>query len=176
MITYRLAHQSDAPNIASLHARNWKLYYQSALREEYLKNEVDSERLQAWIKRLENPDANQQIIIAEENQALVGFACTFLNDDPYWGAYLDNLHVSPAYKGKGIGHELMRRTAGIVFNNNAGSKLYLWVLVDNIPAVKFYEKLGGEQAGLKEQTMPDGSKVDTYKYAWMEVASLMNSR
>ncbi|MEO1260639.1 MAG: GNAT family N-acetyltransferase [Bacteroidota bacterium] len=176
MINYRVANKSDAINIAGLHARNWKLYYRSALREEYLKNEVDAERLAAWTKRLLVPGPNQQIIIAEENQTLVGFACTFLNDDPFWGAYLDNLHVAPEYKGKGIGYELMYRSAGIVLNKNANAKLYLWVLVDNIPAIKFYEKLGGERAELKEQTMPDGSKVETYRYAWKHVEALINNR
>ena len=35
---------------------------------------------------------------------------TFLDEDPVWGAFLDNLHVMHGLKRQGIGHRLITRT------------------------------------------------------------------
>ncbi len=42
-------------------------------------------------------------MLAEDRDGLVGFAHTVFDDDPRWGALLDNLHVVYGEKRRGVG-------------------------------------------------------------------------
>jgi GNAT superfamily N-acetyltransferase len=57
------------------------------------------------------------------------------------GLWLDDLFVSPEFRGKGIGGALMSYLAGIARQNRCGR--FEWSVLDwNKPAVAFYRKLG----------------------------------
>ncbi len=168
-MTYRTANKKDIAKIAKLHAKSWKENYQHALSEEYLKNYVDEDRLTVWMERLKIPNAEQYVVLAEKNKQIVGFACTYLNAEFHWGALLDNIHVDVGWQGKGIGRELLIRSARWVFENDPFSKLHLWVLLDNESAIDFYRKNGGEEVERKEFEMPDGNIADAVRFVWMDL-------
>ena len=73
----------------------------------------------------------------------VGFACAYGSEHDRWGTKLDNLHISPSKKRKGIGTKLLADVASWSSKNYPGKGIFLWVFEQNLPARHFYEHLGG---------------------------------
>ena len=168
MITYRNALKEDWKTIADLHARSWQRHYAGIWSEEYLNNLVFEERRAIWKKRFSDLNANQKIWLAEKEGILAGFCCIYLNDHENWGALLDNLHVDPKHQRTGIGHQFMKLAAECVLQNNDRPEMYLWVLTANDQAIKFYEKVGGVNAGSQLFKNPDGTHSDVFRFHWIE--------
>ncbi len=168
MVEYRLAKAKDAPAIATLHAESWRRHYRGVLSDDFLDHFVMEERKALWSKRFRNPTADQFVIVAEENELLIGFLCAYLNHDTTYGTLLDNLHVANAYKGKGVGTECMRLLA-VKLKEQTLDKMYLWVLAQNVAAKGFYESLGGVVMETIEETeVGDGLTMKTRMY-WKSV-------
>src|SRR5438132_4696687 len=126
---YREATARDVDAIASLHADSWRRHYRGAYSDSFLDNEVFADRLAVWTNRLQRADrSNECTIIAGRDGAILGFAHTILNNDPRWGALLDNLHVRHDRKDSGIGTRLVAETARAVIERTPSSGLFLWVL------------------------------------------------
>lgn len=171
----RTATESDIQSIAQLHAESWKQSYRGMLSDDYLDNLVDQERLDCWQQRLTNPTEGQYILLAEENNQLVGFICIFLHANPQWGTLIDNLHVRPNVKGKGIGKVLMKEISQWLLKNNHNEAIYLWVLEKNIPAQKFYDHIQGQNCELclVPVTPALGGQLSHFRYAWENPAALL---
>jgi GNAT superfamily N-acetyltransferase len=74
----------------------------------------------------------------------VGYALFFENYASFHGQrglYLEDLYVTQGARGQKVGEMLMKRLAGIAIERGA-ERIDWLVLVDNAPAIKFYEKLG----------------------------------
>lgn len=83
----------------------------AAYADAFLDGDVMADRLEVWTDRLREPGAARCTIVAEGGEGLVAFAHTAFEDDPAWGALLDNLHVAFAHKRRGIGSQLLALTA-----------------------------------------------------------------
>jgi len=61
-------------------------------------------------------------------------------------AYIATIEVLPAYRGRGIGAELLRRLEG---SANAERAIEIWLHVDakNTPAIHLYERCGYQNSG-----------------------------
>jgi GNAT superfamily N-acetyltransferase len=113
------------------------------------------DRLDVWTERLREPDPGRWTILAEDG-GLVGFANTFFDDDPTWGALLDNLHVAHGQKRRGIGSRLLALTAKALLERPKPTGLYLWVLEQNRDAQAFYEAFGGRCVERRPVPPPGG--------------------
>lgn len=173
MITYRTAHSQDAKAIASLHAQSWQRHYRGIWSDAFLDGAVTENRQWVWQKRLQTPADNQHIIVAEQAGQIVGFVCVFAHENEKFGALLDNLHVSGELKGQGIGKELMRRAAAWVYEQGANTPMYLWVLVKNEGARRFYDHLGGDNYEMLSVQNPDSSFSNCYRYVWWDLQQWM---
>jgi len=100
------------------------------------------------------------------DEDLIGFVCTFLDYHEEWGAYLDNLHVASTHQKKGIGLALMRHAAMWVSEHRPDSMIYLHVIKENVPGIKFYEKIGGKRVGEYDIEVPWGGIGVVYDYLW----------
>lgn len=169
----RTATLSDAPAIAEIHAESWRSTYQRALNARYLAEVVPRERAEVWRGRLTAPKPNQHVVVAEQQGALVGFACVFAAENPRWGSYLDNLHVRGAWQGRGIGKALLQEVARWCSLRAAEGGLCLLVNQDNVAAQGFYERLGARNAEASAWNAPDGSVVPTYWFVWDDLAPLL---
>lgn len=143
MLVFRKATISDISAIAELHAISWQQNYRGAFSDTYLDKEALDDRMEVWADRLTNPATNQFVCVAEHDNSIVGFVCAFFNDSDAYGTLLDNLHVSSAMKGKGIGKQLMGVVADKINLGYAEKGMYLWVLAQNLGACDFYKALGG---------------------------------
>jgi len=170
---YRHATAQDAPAIATLHAESWRQNYRGAFSDAFLDGDVHTDRMTVWTSRLSAPESTERTIVADNNGEVVGFAHTVFDDDPTWGALLDNLHVAGSEKRSGIGRHLMARTAEGVLEQTPTTGLYLWVLAQNVAAQAFYGALGGTCVERGFGCPPDGGRPPRLRYAWPDPSVLL---
>ena len=87
------------------------------------------------------------------------------------GTLLDNLHVREGTKRLGIGTRLVAETAAWLEERSPRSALYLWVLENNVPAIRFYDALGGEVTG-SGVSHEGGASAPSLRYSWPELSRL----
>jgi GNAT superfamily N-acetyltransferase len=178
-LQFRSAGRPDAGAVGALHADSWRRHYRGAYSDAFLDGDVHADRLNAWIQRLREPDARSLTIVAENGDGLVGFAHTVFEEDPRWGALLDNLHVVDREKRRGIGSRLLALTAQAVLERGTG--LYLWALEQNVDARAFYEARGGRCVGRALVPAPGGvagrlnGRPVGLRYAWANPALALGS-
>jgi [ribosomal protein S18]-alanine N-acetyltransferase len=88
--------------------------------------------------------------IAEEEGNMIGFAILeWTRQIPGIVAYIVTLEVLPAWRGQGIGAELLRRLEGAAFAERA---IAIWLHVDaeNDTAIRLYERSGYRNNGRAE--------------------------
>lgn len=82
--------------------------------------------------------------VAEVDGLVVGTSIWFLNFstwDGVHGIYLEDLYVTPEYRGRGIGKAFLERLAQICVER--GYTRLQWQVLDwNAPSIAFYESLG----------------------------------
>jgi ribosomal protein S18 acetylase RimI-like enzyme len=173
-MNYRYATAGDVEAIAGLHANSWQRNYRGAFSDAFLDGDVLADRLAVWTDRLKKQRPDQSTIVAEDDGVVVGFAHTAFDDDPTWGALLDNLHVAHAMKRRGIGARLMSDTAAVVLERTPAAGLYLWVLAQNTAGQAFYDALGGRCVG-REFSKPTGGgePVLRLRYVWPDPSDLL---
>ena len=180
-LQFRVAGFSDAESIATLHADSWRRHYRGAYSDAFLDGDVTADRLAVWADRLRTPDLGCRTIVADDGGGLVGFAHTVFDDDPSWGALLDNLHVADGNKRRGVGSRLMALTAQAVTDRTERTGLYLWVLEQNVAAQAFYRARGGIRVGRRTVSPPGGvpgrlnGSPTALRYAWPDPAVLLGS-
>ena len=178
-VQFRRADTPDAGPVAALHADSWRRNYRGAYADTFLDGDVLTERLAIWAARLRDQPADRFTIVAEKAGSLVGFAHSILDEDPTWGALLDNLHVAHTHQRQGIGTGLMALTAQAVIEQRPSSGLFLWVLEQNVRAQRFYEARGGRRVDRGHVHPPSGDpsrlcgEVPKLRYAWPDPATLL---
>lgn len=82
--------------------------------------------------------------VAEVDGVVAGICIWFLNFstwDGVHGIYLEDLYVTPEYRGQGIGKACLQLLAGICLER--GYTRLQWQVLDwNTPSIEFYESLG----------------------------------
>jgi len=85
-----------------------------------------------------------EAVIAEHDGEAVGFALFFQNFSTWTGRpgmYLEDLYVTPAARGLGVGTEILRHLARIAVERGYGR--FEWAVLDwNEPAIAFYRSMG----------------------------------
>lgn len=173
MVVIRHAIKADAARIANLHALSWQQHYREAFSSHFLDVEVFDERLKVWQKRFQNKNDHQHVLVAEENGHLLGFICSYFDEHPIYGTYLDNLHVSVQAKGRGIGTQLMAKLAEELISRKSNLGFYLWVLTTNTSAILFYEGLGGKPLETVEANDIGDSTFFKTRYVWNNMSDFL---
>jgi len=176
VIRIRQASKDDAASIAQLHAKSWRLAYDGILSDDYLSQELDTDRLNDWTRRLSAPEKNQYVIVAESTDVpsgLVGFACAYGAFDEQVGTLLENLHAHPEHKKAGIGKLLLRQIALWNAQHYPDKFLHLWVLRKNKPAIGFYQHMGAVEDAEAIWDAPGGTLVPELRFTWYEPGKLI---
>jgi GNAT superfamily N-acetyltransferase len=134
-IKLRLAQPQDVPTILAFIqglAEYEKLADQVVATEETLRQTLFGDKRYA------------EVVIAEYQQHAAGFALFFHNYSTFLakpGIYLEDLFVSPAYRGKGLGKALLSYLAKLAVERDCG-RLEWSVLDWNQSAIDFYQAQG----------------------------------
>lgn len=92
------------------------------------------------------PGSVTRALICEYDNRPIGFAVYFYNYSTWLakqGLYLEDLYITPEYRGYGAGKTLLKHLARIALDNNCGR--FEWSVLDwNKPAIDFYDGLGAK--------------------------------
>lgn len=172
-VLLREALASDAETIAMLHAASMRDAYSNVLDAAYLAGPIEEERRVHWESELVAAAAGKRVVLAEDQGNAVGFICVRWPGDPIWGAWVNNLHVSCASRGKGVGKQLLRAAAAWVTGIDVQSGLHLWVFEANEPALSFYKHLGGEVVEKSCSQIPAANDAPIVRIWWRRAADLL---
>lgn len=163
----RAATPEDATAIAHLHARSWRATYRGFLRDEYLDGPIDADRLAVWTMRLTDPPPSQYVVVAEDEDGIVGFACVFGGQDAEWGSFLDNIHADPDRRSEGIGTLLLSAVGDWCRERYPDHGLHLSVFAGNSRARRFYERFGATDQGEVSPSTPwTAPGASIRRYVW----------
>jgi GNAT superfamily N-acetyltransferase len=87
-----------------------------------------------------------EVLLAEEDAQVVGFALFFHNYSTFVGKpgiYLEDLFVEPEYRGRGHGKALLKAVASLAVERDCG-RMEWSVLNWNEAAIRFYQSLGAQ--------------------------------
>lgn len=97
-------------------------------------------------RSLFGPESTTHAVICEVDSRPAGFAVYFFNYSTWLGRnglYLEDLYVSPEFRGLGAGKALLKHLARIAVARNCGR--FEWSVLDwNEPAIRFYKALGAK--------------------------------
>ena len=161
---------SEASAIASLHAASWTTAYRGLLSDEYLNNDLEGERKKYWLKKMPAITDREFVLVAEEAGELIGFVAVLDKPEAGFDALVDNLHVRPDLKGRGIGGMLLNAVAARLLESNRKS-FYLFVLKGNTPAENFYLAKGGRPLDILTHEF-GGKVVDATRFAWEDLEAM----
>lgn len=135
MVSIRRAIAADTPVILRFIrelAEYEKLSHEVEASEETLRSQLFSDTANAWC------------LLAEVDAQPAGFAVCFYNFSTFLGRrgiYIEDIYVSPDYRGRKIGMALLRRIASHAAEEGCGR--VEWSVLDwNKPAIDFYENIG----------------------------------
>ena len=170
MVPVRLveAGAEDAEAIASLHAESWRSAYRGLMPDSFLDGPVFEERRALWAERMHaaQPDRRFVCKAVDDSGTIVGFACVLLDEEPEWGALLDNLHVRADAKGSGVGYALFQACLDWVRRTAPGTNMHLTVLEGNERARRFYERQRGTLIARQEIEVLPGVYRPVLRYSW----------
>jgi GNAT superfamily N-acetyltransferase len=178
-VSFRAAAAADADSVAALHADSWRRYYRGAYADAFLDGDVLADRRTAWSGRLAMHGPASITILAEAGAEIAGFVHLVLDEDERWGSLLDNLHVTHARQGHGIGSALIGRAAQAVVDRATTGSMYLWVLEQNTAAQAFYAAHGGRSAERALVESPGGvpGRLNGHpaklRYVWPDARGLL---
>jgi GNAT superfamily N-acetyltransferase len=92
------------------------------------------------------PAAKARALICSIDGKPAGYAVYFYNYSTWLGRngiWLEDVYVTPAYRGRGAGKALLKHVAGIAVKENCGR--FEWSVLNwNTPSIEFYESLGAQ--------------------------------
>ncbi|MDO4298824.1 MAG: GNAT family N-acetyltransferase [Lachnospiraceae bacterium] len=152
----RHARSSDISRIAEIIVFGKRVAYRSIFRND-IGSFHDLQVLDLIESYQASPDIFDHMLVYDD-----GIIKGVINQkDAADGRELCEFYVEPFFKGKGIGRELIQ-----FFIEEAKKqekrKLYLWVIKDNLPARRFYEKNGFHASG--EERLIEGTDVLDMRY------------
>ncbi|HET8625613.1 MAG TPA: GNAT family N-acetyltransferase [Gemmatimonadales bacterium] len=158
MPALRSARRTDAAAVAALHIASWRATYRGQLPDAFLDYQSLAERTAEWEARFGVPETH--LLLVEDSETLLGFAAfgpsRDADADPRVVWQLYNLHVLPERRGGGLGLPLFQAAADQGAREGR-ERLTLWVVEQNWPARRFYQRQGMHPDGATQlhQLGPD---------------------
>jgi GNAT superfamily N-acetyltransferase len=143
-VALRFARREDVPQVLA--------FIRELAEYEQLAHEVVADEA-TLADSLFGPAPAAEVVLAEVDGEPAGFALFFHNFSTFLGRrglYLEDLYVSPRFRGLGLGRTLMACLAALAVERGCG-RFEWWVLDSNTPAIGFYRRLGA--VGMEDWTV-----------------------
>ncbi|HZC99482.1 MAG TPA: GNAT family N-acetyltransferase [Actinomycetes bacterium] len=163
MTTIRQATVNDAPAIGSVHVRAWQAAYRGQMPDAYLDGLRAEDRAEGWAGRLAGDRGDAAVLVAEQDEAVVGFAVVGPAEEPAGYGELYAINVDPHHWGSGAGWALLD-AAHQALARLGFTDVVLWVLPGNDRARRFYERAGWTADGAERTLEVLGVVVDEVRY------------
>ena len=139
----RTALVKDVRLIAQIHVSAWQTGYKDIFPARFLASLSVTDKEQFWKKTLQNPGKGQYIVYenAQGIKAFAVFGPARDADLAETSAELVALNVCPQSWRQGIGKKLALSVIAETKNQHYKA-LFLWVVKDNLKAIRLYEQLG----------------------------------
>ena len=170
-ITLRDARCEDASGIARVHVDSWRTTYRGIVPADFLAGLSAEAREREWQPVVCAEPRRAFVYVAEDAGHVVGFASAGrARDERQFQSELYAIYLLEAGQGHGHGRRLVRAVVDGLLELGLPDMI-VWVLRENAPARRFYEKLGGVY--VREQPITIGSSLLTeVSYAWRSLDDL----
>jgi len=114
----------------------------------YEVEEIDAERNRAFFRRFLSPSDDGMLLGARTDAELVGYACLywhFSSTRAVETVLMNDLFVSEAARGRGVGRALIEASAAAARNRGA-ARLEWATAPDNLTAQRLYDSTGAERS------------------------------
>lgn len=143
-MSIRLAIPEDASAIAEVHIAAWRAAYKGHMPDDFLNSLTLEQKASVWRRALQEPSPGTTLVW-EQQQRIIGF-CVYgpLRDADVRLTHTGELvaiNFHPHYWRRGFGTVMCQCVIDEGEKRNWES-LTLWVLKENHPARRFYERLG----------------------------------
>jgi ribosomal protein S18 acetylase RimI-like enzyme len=137
----RQATANDAADISRIYALSWKAAYRDMVPQEFL----DDLKEDHWVSYFHHTLADgslSALMISDDSQSVGCAAFGRSRDESLsdWGEIV-SIYLHPHYFGKRYGETLLHGAVDALAQQGY-SRIYLWVLRENVRARRFYEKHG----------------------------------
>ena len=144
----RNATVNDARLIAEIKVAGWRAAYRGVMPDEVLDQLSVEEQTGKWRRRIS--DHPGRVLVADTNGAVSGYvsAAASRDDDPPNPTIgeIYALYVFPDDWRHGVGSALVAAALGVL-RRQGFTLATLWVLVDNVSAIRFYQARGFQPDG-----------------------------
>ena len=159
MSLIRLAEPKDARAVAEIHVEAWQMAYATIFSKDYLASLTVASRELFWAQFLN--EKRGDLRVAMDGARMLGWINTgrcrdaegLLGDAEIWALY-----VSPAVWSKGIGRQLWA-SAQSCLREEGFLRCHLWVLAQNVRAIRFYQAAGFIRDSLPAKSFQWGGAV-----------------
>jgi len=166
----RAAHLDDVDGLASCIVASWLQAHQHQipcrLWERRRRTWTVDVSASAWKRTLldiaAQADARSHVLVATESEEIVGLVTGTVDDEGEGEVHA--LYIAPGHQRRGVGQQLLA-TSFETFRAAGASSAKIVVLEANLPARRFYERLGGCEAGSGE-VHEEEEVVPAIVYTW----------
>jgi GNAT superfamily N-acetyltransferase len=160
----RPATADDAREIARVHIASWRSTYEEMVPRDFLDSLSEAGYTERWTRIVDA--GSTRVYVAEHDGELVGFASggrERAGESGYRGE-LYAIYVLDSFQHLGYGRELVRAVVGGLRDMGLDDMI-IWVLRDNQPARRFYERLGGNYVRTQPITIGSAT-LEEVSYGW----------
>jgi GNAT superfamily N-acetyltransferase len=114
----------------------------------YEVDDIDEERNRAFFRRFLSPSEDGMLLGARDGEELLGYACLYWHFSSLSAAesvLMNDLFVSKAARGRGVGRALIEASAAIARKRGA-AHLEWSTAPDNLTAQRLYDSTGAERS------------------------------
>lgn len=170
-MTVRLATPDDADAIERVRTDTWRATYRGLMPDGVL----DALGYDGTARRrhMSAMPPERFVLVAAHDGDIVGFVNggRARADDADYPGEIYAIYVLPPHQGHGHGSALLRRGARELAARGWRGML-IWVLRDNHPARRFYERMGGRVVRDEEREI-EGVVVTETGYGWRDISALV---
>jgi len=163
-LVIRDAEPSEFSVLADLQIRSWRNVYRGIMSDTYLDDEIEEDMHARWQSL--RPEGKDLVLVADQG-GIRGFITVWCQPDPF----IDNLHVDPGERSRGVGRRLMQTAAKRLLQNGF-ARVSLYVAAQNQRAANFYCGLEGRFGEVETKHQQQGGTVEAIEVVWDDLPGL----